>query len=91
MSTYFVYILKSNKNRHYIDLTFNLSNRISQHNRKHKGFTGTEENWELQTSLEHRDKNSALRLEKHLKSLKNSLKAAAYIKRMLVQSTTTNQ
>jgi putative endonuclease len=90
MQSYFVYILRSDKGRHYIGYTSNLSQRLSQHNRKHKGFTGTKnESWELLHSLELIDKISAIELEKHLKSFKNSSKAIDYLTRLLVQSTPT--
>ncbi|NJD22560.1 MAG: GIY-YIG nuclease family protein [Melioribacter sp.] len=85
MSSYFVYILRSDKGRYYIGCTSNLSQRLSQHNRKHKGFTGAmNETWGLQYSLELTDKISALKLEKHLKSFKNSSKAIDYFKKLLV-------
>ena len=85
MSNYFVYILRSDKGRHYIGYTSNLPQRLSQHKRKHKGFTGTKnESWELLYSLELTNKISAMELEKHLKSFKNSSKAIDYLKRLLV-------
>jgi putative endonuclease len=89
MESYFVYILQSSKSRHYIGYTSNLTQRISQHNRKHKGFTGTSEKWELLYSVELREKHKAMELEKYLKSLKDSLKAVEYLKKLLVQSTPT--
>ncbi len=88
MQDYFVYILQSDKNRHYIGCTSNLEQRISQHNRKHKGFTGTTETWSVLISYKTVDKNSAMKLEKYLKSLKNWLKAKEYLAQ-LVQSTPT--
>jgi len=78
MSIYFVYILRSDKGRHYIGYTSNLPQRLSQHKRKHKGFTGTKESWEILISHEMPDKASAMKLEKYLKSLKNSLKAIVF-------------
>ena len=87
MASYFVYILQSDNNRHYIGYTSNLKQRISQHNRKHKGFTGTKEKWEILMSYELADKKSAMELEKYLKSLKNSEKAINYLKKYMVQST----
>ncbi len=89
MAEYFVYILRSNKNRHYIGYTSNLTQRISQHNRKHKGFTGTTESWEILLSLKCQEKNIAMELEKYLKSLKSSTKAIEYLQKLLVQSTPT--
>jgi predicted GIY-YIG superfamily endonuclease len=37
--SYFVYILESNRPRHYIGFTSNLEERLIKHNSKHKGFT----------------------------------------------------
>jgi putative endonuclease len=89
MQSYFVYILQSDKNRHYIGYTSNLSQRLAQHNRKHKGFTGTTEKWEVLLSFELPDKSSAMQTEKYLKSLKNYSKAIDYLKEKIVQSTPT--
>jgi putative endonuclease len=89
MDSYFVYILQSDKNRHYIGYTSNLPQRLAQHNRKHKGFTGTTEKWELLLSCEMPDKSRAMRLEKYLKSMKNYSKAVEYLKEKMVQSTPT--
>ncbi|MCL5027680.1 MAG: GIY-YIG nuclease family protein, partial [Bacteroidetes bacterium] len=51
MPKYYVYILRSSGGRYYIGFTSNLTRRISQHNKKHKGFTGrSSETWELVTS-----------------------------------------
>ena len=77
-----VYILISDKGRRYIGSTSNLEQRISQHNRKHKGFTGTTEKWELEIAVECRSINEARKLESKLKSLKNSSKAIDYLKKV---------
>ena len=80
--SYYVYILKSNRNRSYIGYTSNLEQRIPQHNRKHKGFTGTREFWELRISTECQNESEAIKLEKYLKSLKNSKKAIKYLEKL---------
>jgi putative endonuclease len=80
--SYYVYILISNRNRFYIGYTSNLEQRIPQHNRKHKGFTGTKETWKLRISTECEDKIEAMELEKYLKSLKNSKKAIEYLEKL---------
>ena len=81
MNKYYVYILQSDKGRHYIGYTSNLDQRLSQHNRKHKGFTGKEENgWELVCFVEVNEKMKAIELEKKLKSFKNSAKAIIYLR-----------
>ena len=90
MSVYYVYILQSSKDRHYIGYTSNLPQRISQHNRKHNGFTGIEnEVWEILLTMGFPDKHAAMKMEQKLKSFKNSQKAIEFLKRILVQSTPT--
>jgi len=84
MNRYFVYILQSNKNRHYIGYTSNLSQRISQHNRNHRGFTGTAEIWKVMCFAEFADKAEAMRNEKYLKSLKDYKLAEEYINKLSV-------
>ena len=79
MNKYNVYILKSSRGRHYIGYTSNLSQRLDQHNRKHKGFTGTTEFWEIDCYLELADKPEAMRVEKYLKSLKDYRLAKEFI------------
>jgi len=80
MQNYFVYILISSKGRHYIGYTSNLPQRLAQHNRKHKGFTGTTENWEVEYFVEICNKKEAMNLEAELKKLKNADKALKYLK-----------
>ena len=80
MQKYYEYILRSSGNRHYIGFTSNLPRRISQHNRRHKGLTGRKsEMWKLISCVELPDKLSAMTMEKHLKSLKNSSKAIEFL------------
>ena len=80
MPKYYVYILRSSGGRYYIGFTSNLARRLSQHNKKHKGFTGRKnEEWTLIASLELPNKLSALEMEKHLKSFKNSSKAIEFL------------
>ena len=80
MPTYYVYILGSDKGRHYIGYTSNLEQRLAQHNRKHSGFTATTEKWGIIAFKEFPDKSLAMVLEKQLKSFKNSQKALDYLK-----------
>ena len=79
MSLFYVYMLQSSRNRHYIGYTSNLSQRIAQHNRKHKGFTGTSEIWEIKCYAEFANKIEAMAFEKKLKELKNFRLAEKYI------------
>ena len=80
MQKYYVYILQSSGGRYYIGFTSDLARRLSQHNKKHKGYTGRKsEEWTLVSSLELPDKLAALEMEKHLKSFKNSSKAIEYL------------
>ncbi len=64
--SYFVYILESNRHRHYIGFSSDLSHRIVQHNAKHRGFTGTSEIWEIIIYKEVGSKEEAIQLEKKL-------------------------
>ena len=82
---YFVYILKSDKQRHYIGYTSDLDRRLSEHNKTdHRGFTHTTEHWEIEISMECETKQDAMNLEKYLKSMKNSKRAIEYLKSHLV-------
>jgi len=48
MEKYYVYILKSEKSRHYIGYTSNLEQRVTQHNNKHTGLRPSDLlNWEV--------------------------------------------
>ena len=81
MQKYYVYILQSSGGRYYIGFTSNLARRISQHNKKHKGFTGRKsEEWTLVSSLELPDKLAAVEMERRLKSFKSSSKAIGFLK-----------
>ena len=76
---FYVYILQSNRNRHYIGFTSDLESRVYKHNKKHTGFAGTSEEWKVLKFVTLSDKFEALRLEKYLKSLKNWKKALEYL------------
>jgi predicted GIY-YIG superfamily endonuclease len=83
---YFIYILKSTTGRRYIGYTSNLLQRLSQHNRKHHGSTNrVSEEWSIEDYLELQDKKTAMSIETHLKSLKNSEKALKYIHALKTQ------
>lgn len=84
MKKHWVYILISDRGRRYIGSTSNLEQRISQHSRKHKGFTGTREAWELEIAVECESILDARGLESKLKSFKNSTKAIEYLKKAQV-------
>jgi putative endonuclease len=79
--SYFVYILESNRSRHYIGFTSNLQARIKKHNCKHKGFTGTTEVWKIIFYKEIVSKKEAIQLERELKAFKNYRRAIEYLKR----------
>ncbi len=83
MMSYFLYILKSNRNRHYIGFTTNLDRRIQKHNTIHNGFTGTTEKWELVIAAEFETKAEAIIKERYLKSLKNSQRAIKHLRRLI--------
>ena len=79
---FYVYILKSNRTRHYIGFTSNLEERLIKHNSKHKGFTATTEIWKVEIYKEVATKTEAMQLEKKFKSFKNYRRAIAYLKRI---------
>ena len=79
---FFVYILESTSNRHYIGYTSNLEQRVYQHNRKHKGYTHSKtEDWYVIAQREFADKKSAMEYERYLKSLKNYNAAKVHIEK----------
>ncbi|RMG82710.1 MAG: GIY-YIG nuclease family protein [Bacteroidetes bacterium] len=82
MQKYFVYILQSDRGRHYIGQTSDLERRITEHNTPHNGFTGTTEKWEIQDYIEMPNRHEAMVLEHHLKKLKNWRKALKYLKEL---------
>ncbi len=77
---YYVYILESNRSRHYIGFSSNLEERIIKHNSKHAGFTGTSEIWGIIIYKEVPTKSEAIQLERKLKSFKNYRRAIAYVR-----------
>jgi putative endonuclease len=79
---FYVYILKSNRSRHYIGFTSNLSSRIIKHNCKHNGFTATTEHWKVEIYEEVATKTEAMQMERKLKSFKNYRRAIAYLKKI---------
>jgi putative endonuclease len=66
---YYVYILYSlNANKSYVGSTDNPERRLSEHNSGRSYFTDRYKPWVLIYLEEYRDKISALRREKYLKS-----------------------
>ncbi len=79
---YCVYILRSlNSGRLYVGQTDNLDRRLAEHNEGRGGrYTRYAGPWELAYSEEHPDRTSAVRRERHLKSVSGSRE-----KKMLAQ------
>ena len=78
---HFVYILKSLKSgRHYIGETKDLSERLQRHNNNRNKYTKGKGPWEIVVYCRVENKSQAVKLERKLKSLKNSLKAIDYVK-----------
>ena len=72
---FFVYILFSpHKDKFYIGFTSVLENRITRHNQKSKGFTGTTNDWEIVYSESYSTKFEAMTREKQIKSWKSRSK-----------------
>ena len=72
---YKVYILFSkSKNRFYIGYTADLEERIKRHNQKSKGFTGSNNDWELVYQEQFLTKEAAVQRERQIKSWKSKVK-----------------
>ena len=71
--TYYTYILYSQKrDRYYIGSTGDDPyERLRRHNSKHKGFTGTANDWTYFHLEEYSSKEDAIRREKEIKSKKS--------------------
>ena len=67
---YFVYILRSNKcpERLYIGLTNDIGERLKEHNAGASRYSKTYAPWEMEAYIAMRDKDSAGKLERYLKS-----------------------
>ncbi|WP_396210660.1 GIY-YIG nuclease family protein [Flavobacterium sp.] len=72
---FFVYILFSPyKDKFYIGFTSDLENRITRHNQKSKGFTGTTNDWKIVYSESYSTKFEAMTREKQIKLWKSRSK-----------------
>ncbi|WP_339889283.1 GIY-YIG nuclease family protein [uncultured Flavobacterium sp.] len=79
---YFVYILYSKlKSKFYIGYTSNLEERITRHNQKSKGFTGSVNDWEVVYTETFNKKELAIQRERVIKSWKSSVKIKELIGR----------
>ncbi len=83
METYFVYIIRSIKGKHYIGQTNDLSDRLVRHNSNRNKYTKGKGPWELMITYEITSRAEAVRLESYLKKLKNPQKAIEYLKNLL--------
>jgi putative endonuclease len=69
---YYVYILYSKSvDQFYIGSTADIGQRIYKHNKKHRGFTGQSDNWQLVYSETHQTKAEGLKRELQLKKWKS--------------------
>jgi putative endonuclease len=78
---YFLYILQSCVDQtYYIGITFNIKNRMIEHNYKSSGkYTNKKRPWKLIFSRSYNSKTDALIEEKRLKRCKNSNYLESYI------------
>ena len=76
---YFIYSKKADK--YYIGYTSDLMERIKKHKAKHKGFTGSFNDWELVYSEEYETKFEAKAREAQVKKWKNRNRIESLIKR----------
>jgi len=69
MTTYFVYILLSEKNprKYYIGITEDVESRLKRHNGGHELYTKTDMPWKLETYIAFNNKELAYQFEKYLK------------------------
>ena len=78
---HYVYILKSESSgRYYIGETKDLSARLQRHNNNRNKYTKGRGPWRIVVYCKVENKSQAVKFERKLKSLKNSLKAVDYIK-----------
>ncbi len=69
---FYTYILFSTKkNKYYIGSTSNLEERIKKHNSNHKGFTGSEGDWEIVYKEVYETKSEAYKREMQIKRWKS--------------------
>ncbi|MBL4586462.1 MAG: GIY-YIG nuclease family protein [Flavobacteriales bacterium] len=71
----YCYILFSeSKNRFYVGYTCDvLVDRVTRHNQKGKGFTGSVNDWKIVHSEEFETKEAAIKREKQIKSWKSRI------------------
>ena len=79
---YIVYILHSlTKDKFYICYTANLTERITRHNQKSKGFTGLTNDWTLVYHEEFNSQSEAIQREKQIKNWKSKIKIQELIQK----------
>ena len=79
---HYVYILQSlSTRRYYIGETKNISDRLKRHNGNRSKATKGRGPWMLVILCIVEDKSTAVRLERKLKSMKNTEKAISYLQR----------
>ena len=79
---YTVYILHSlTKDKFYIGYTANLTERITRHNQKSKGFTGSTNDWILVYHEEFNSQTEAIQREKQIKNWKSKVKIQELIQK----------
>ena len=85
MGKYFVYIIESEKGRHYIGQTRDLYDRLTRHNSNRSKATKNKGIWNLVISFAVPTRSEAILLEQKLKKMKNPGRAIKYLQ-SLVQS-----
>ena len=67
-----VYVLFSEtRDRYYIGVTEDITERIRRHNTRHAGFTGNTSDWKAVWTQEFNDKSEALKVERKIKRWKS--------------------
>ncbi|MGK9477613.1 GIY-YIG nuclease family protein [Melioribacter sp. OK-6-Me] len=80
--SYYVYILKSDKNFSYIGQTSDLNDRLTRHFNNRSKYTKDKGSWKLIISYEVISRSEAVSLERKLKKMKNVEKAIKYLEKL---------
>ena len=75
MAYFYCYIIYSKtRDKYYVGYSADIVGRVKKHNEKHKGFTGTANDWEIVYYEKFETKQAALVREKEIKKWKSRRK-----------------
>ena len=78
--------MKSDQGNYYIGQTQNLEDRLKRHNQNRSKSTKSKGTWEIIIKTEVDTRSEAVKLEKKLKNMKNSVKAIKHLEIIQVGS-----